>query len=54
MIYFAKAKFSQFKHNKDEHDSIRWFSEKDLSAQEFDLLSGTKFYAKEALKTIKK
>ena len=48
--YIAKSKSNQFIHNKDEHDDIRWFTEKDLDNPGFDIKPDIKFYAKEALK----
>ena len=53
MVYFAKAKSDKFIFNKEEHNDIRWFSKEDLENPEFNILPEIKFYANEALRTIK-
>ena len=53
LFYFAKAKTNQFVLNSKEHKDIRWFTREDLDKPEFGLNEAVKFYAKEALKTVK-
>jgi len=47
-VYFAKAKSNKFTFNREEHKSIRWFSEADLQKPEFNLSSAVRFYSREA------
>ena len=50
LTYFAKAKSENVRLAEREHHDIRWFTEKDLDNQEYNLESHIKFYAREALK----
>lgn len=52
LCYFAKAKSGKVALNKEEHDDMRWFSEKDLNDPKFRISLAIKFYAKESLSRI--
>jgi len=50
MIYFALSKSDKVVLADREHKEIRWFTEKELRSQKYNLQPSIKFYAKEALK----
>jgi len=52
LIYFARAKSDNVTLAKKEHRETYWFTKEELDDPKFKLLSGNKFYAKEALKKI--
>jgi|SRR3989344_130090 len=54
MVYIAKSKSAEIKLAEQEHDEIRWFTESELDDPKYNLLPGTKFYAKEAFKIASK
>ena len=49
MNYFVRARTGKIKHNVEEHNSIKWFSEKEL---EDGVPSNVVFLSKEAIKTL--
>ena len=50
LTYLARAKSSDVKLAKEEHEDIRWFAEEDLDNPEFHITDDIKFYVKEALR----
>src|SRR3989344_5483224 len=51
LIYFAKAKTANIRHNKEEHNHIRWFSKEDL--RKIKVKNSVYFYATQALKEVR-
>ncbi|MCL4354020.1 NUDIX domain-containing protein [Patescibacteria group bacterium] len=51
-IYFLKAKNDKVKLAEREHNSIRWFTSKELEKKEYDLQQSTKFYCEQAIKEL--
>ncbi|MBI4094954.1 MAG: NUDIX domain-containing protein [Candidatus Liptonbacteria bacterium] len=49
MVYFAKSKSEKVTLAAEEHDEIRWFSERELQDPTFKVQPDIQFYAKEAL-----
>lgn len=54
MVYFALAKSSKERLADREHYEIKWFTKKELSNPEYNLLPDVQFYAREALKRVSK
>lgn len=52
LIYFAKSKSNKVKLAEREHNSIRWFTKKDLKDPKYAIRQDIKFYAMEALKKL--
>ena len=50
LVYFLRSKTDAVALAEQEHDEIRWLGESDLDDPQFNLESGVRFYAKEALK----
>lgn len=53
LVYFAKAKTSDIKHNVNEHSDIRWFTLKDLEDPKHKLQEDVKVYCKKAIELFK-
>jgi 8-oxo-dGTP pyrophosphatase MutT (NUDIX family) len=50
LIYFAEAKSGKIKHNREEHNQIRWFTKGELKG--IKIKNSVYFYATEALKEL--
>jgi 8-oxo-dGTP pyrophosphatase MutT (NUDIX family) len=50
LIYFAKAKSDKIRHNKEEHNKIRWFTKDEL--KKIKIKNSVYFYATQALKEL--
>ncbi len=49
MVYFARSLTDKVSLEKEEHEQVRWFSQKDLSNPKYSILEDVKVYAKKAL-----
>jgi len=52
--YFAKAKSSSVRLAEDEHEKIKWFTEKELDDPQYNIPIAVKFLAKKALEAAQK
>ena len=52
--YFARAKSNQVKLAPDEHEQIKWFTEKELDDPQYKVPHAVKFIAKKALEAVQK